>query len=224
MRPTRFALSLNSSGTAIDGEARTVTVHLERDAMDAVSAVRIEDDGHGISSDEVEATFGRIGDSWKRHSTRTRNGLRAVHGNLGEGRLRAFALGSRVVWASRSVNTAGEWQDVTITGSRGGEILKFGYRVSASGVPSRVPRRARRLCECPRNAPPGSWWRTTWSGRDRRPPTARGTSRGRLPACSTSVSARPGRRAIKSQSVGLSANFLRSERRSDDGQTILKVA
>jgi DNA mismatch repair ATPase MutL len=47
---------------AIDGEARTVTAQLERDAMDAVSAVRIEDDGHGISSDEVEAIFGRIGD------------------------------------------------------------------------------------------------------------------------------------------------------------------
>jgi DNA topoisomerase VI subunit B len=62
----------------IDGEAHSVTVQLERDSMDAVSAVRVEDDGHGISSDEVEATFGRIGDSWKKHSARTMNGLRAV--------------------------------------------------------------------------------------------------------------------------------------------------
>jgi hypothetical protein len=118
---------------AIDGEARTVTVKLERDAMDAVSAVRIEDDGHGVSSDEVEATFGRIGDSWKKHSTRTRNGLRAVHGKLGEGRLRAFALGSRVVWASRSINTAGERQDVTITGSRGSRhVFRWDATATAS--------------------------------------------------------------------------------------------
>jgi Histidine kinase-, DNA gyrase B-, and HSP90-like ATPase len=63
---------------AIDGEAHSVTVQLERDSMDAVSAVRVEDDGHGISSDEVEATFGRIGDSWKKHSARTMNGLHEV--------------------------------------------------------------------------------------------------------------------------------------------------
>ena len=105
---------------AVDGEANTVTVLLDRDgALDAITAVAVEDDGHGITSDEVEATFGRIGDSWKKHSERTRNGLRILHGKLGEGRLRAFALGSRVVWASRSVNTAGECQDVMITGDRG---------------------------------------------------------------------------------------------------------
>src|SRR5580658_7921316 len=79
---------------AIDGEARAVTVRLERDAvMEAVIAVVVEDDGHGISSDEVEATFGRIGDSWKKRSERTKNGVRVLHGKLGEGRLRAFALG-----------------------------------------------------------------------------------------------------------------------------------
>src|SRR5580700_1563237 len=104
---------------AIDGEAHTVTVRLERSAMDAIVAVAVEDDGHGISSDEVEATFWRIGDSWKKRSERTKNGLRVLHGKLGEGRLRVFALGSRVVWDSRSVNTAGELQNITISGNRG---------------------------------------------------------------------------------------------------------
>jgi hypothetical protein len=104
---------------AIDGEAHAVVVRLERDAtMEAITAVVVEDDGHGISSDEVEATFGRIGDSWKKRSERTKSGLRVLHGKLGEGRLRAFALGSRVVWASCSVNSAGERQNVAITGNR----------------------------------------------------------------------------------------------------------
>lgn len=118
---------------AVDGEAHTVTVRLERGAMDAISAVLIEDDGHGISSDEIEATFGRIGDSWKKRSERTKNGLRVLHGKLGEGRLRAFALGSRVIWASRSVNTAGEHQDVTITGNRGNRhVFRWDATTAAS--------------------------------------------------------------------------------------------
>jgi hypothetical protein len=41
--------------------------------------------------------------------------------------------------------------------------------------------------------------------------------------CSTNVPATPDRRAIESQSVRLGASFLRPERRSDDGQMILKA-
>jgi hypothetical protein len=50
------------------------------------------------------------------------------------------------------------------------------------------------------------------------------TTRRRARFCSISATAASNRRAIESQSVRLSANFLRPERRSDDGQTILKVA
>jgi hypothetical protein len=122
---------------AIDGEAHTVTVRLERAPdWDAIVAVSVDDDGHGISPDEVEATFGRIGNSWKSRSERTKNGLRYLHGKLGQGRLRAFALGSRVVWVSRSVNTAGEQQEVTISGSRDSRHV---FRWEATAVASRSP-------------------------------------------------------------------------------------
>jgi hypothetical protein len=103
---------------AVDAEATSVEVLLERSESDAVVGVTVEDDGHGISSDEVRATFGRIGDSWKRLSARSKNEKRALHGKLGQGRLRAFALGSRVTWDSNSVNTAGEKQRVLIQGDR----------------------------------------------------------------------------------------------------------
>jgi len=133
--PVRAVVELVWNG--IDGEAQTVTVRLERGAMDGISAVVVEDDGHGISSDEVEATFGRIGDSWKKRSERTKNGMRVLHGKLGEGRLRAFALGSTVVWASGSVNTAGEHQDVTITGSRGNRhVFRWDAIAAASSSPT----------------------------------------------------------------------------------------
>lgn len=51
-------------------------------------------------------------------SEKSKNGKRYLHGKLGEGRLRAFALGSRVSWVSVSVNAIGQREQITITGSR----------------------------------------------------------------------------------------------------------
>jgi len=51
-------------------------------------------------------------------SEKSKNGKRYLHGKLGEGRLRAFALGSRVSWVSISDNTIGQREQITITGSR----------------------------------------------------------------------------------------------------------
>jgi DNA topoisomerase VI subunit B len=110
----------------IDGEADAVRVLLRRTDMEAIDAVIVEDDGHGITSDEVEWTFGRIGGSWKALSSTSKNGKRSLHGKLGEGRLRAFALGSRVTWVSESINTAGVHETVTIEGDRdSGHVLHW---------------------------------------------------------------------------------------------------
>ncbi len=103
---------------AVDAEATNVVVTMERSSMDAIDQVRVEDDGHGINSDEVASTFGRIGGSWKSLSEKSKNGKRYLHGQLGEGRLRAFALGSRVSWVSISDNAIEQREQITITGSR----------------------------------------------------------------------------------------------------------
>jgi hypothetical protein len=82
--------------------------------------------------------------------------------------------------------------------------------------PSRCPRRRRRLLSLRHrlDAPV-----LVHAARPADPvPTAGETS-----ACSTSISRTSDRHAIESQSVPLSASFTRPERRSDDGQTILKV-
>src|SRR4051812_26304005 len=90
--PVRAVVEL--TWNAIDAEASNVNVRLERDqTTESLTTVLVEDDGHGISSDEVEATFGRIGESWKKHSRRSKTNKRRLHGSLGEGRLRAFAFG-----------------------------------------------------------------------------------------------------------------------------------
>jgi len=114
--PVRAVVEL--AWNSIDAEATTVTVTLVRDGMGAIDEVQVADDGHGISSDEVTSTFGRIGGSWKSLSEKSKNGKRYLHGKLGEGRLRAFALGSRVSWVSVSDNTAMQRQRVSIFGSR----------------------------------------------------------------------------------------------------------
>lgn len=51
---------------AVDAEATNVVVTMERSSMAAIDQARVEDDGHGISSDEVASTFGRIGGSGSR--------------------------------------------------------------------------------------------------------------------------------------------------------------
>jgi Histidine kinase-, DNA gyrase B-, and HSP90-like ATPase len=103
---------------SIDAEAETVTVRLRRDdVLEAIAEVVVEDNGHGISPEEVPTTFGRIGDSWKRFAMKSKNGKRRLHGELGEGRLRVFALGSQVAWQSRSRDIAGVFHDVHIWGT-----------------------------------------------------------------------------------------------------------
>jgi histidine kinase/DNA gyrase B/HSP90-like ATPase len=102
---------------AIDAEAPTVEVDFERDEWDAIIKSTVKDTGHGISVDELESTFGRIGGSWKLHASKTKNGRRGLHGKRGEGRLRVFALGNRVEWVSHSIDATGQLQRVEIRGS-----------------------------------------------------------------------------------------------------------
>jgi hypothetical protein len=124
---------------AIDAEATTVTVELQHDdTLGGIVKTVVSDTGHGIDRDELDTTFGRIGGSWKRLATKSKNNKRSLHGERGEGRLRAFALGSRVTWTSYSIDTAGVLQRVTVSGTTEHRHV-FEYEVQpASGVPTRT--------------------------------------------------------------------------------------
>ncbi len=119
----------------IDAEARRVVVEFERQEFGAISLVRVVDDGHGITSNEVESTFGRIGGSWKKLSVKSKNGLRVLHAKSGEGRLRAFALGTVVSWESDSDDPSGKREHVTICGSRSSRD-HFCWEARASDAPT----------------------------------------------------------------------------------------
>jgi hypothetical protein len=90
---------------AVDANATTVDITVNRTVADAVDEVVVRDNGHGFTADEITAMFGAVGGSWKHHAAnrKTRGGGRILHGDKGEGRWKAFAMGDRVVWESVTV-------------------------------------------------------------------------------------------------------------------------
>lgn len=85
---------------AYDADAREVKVELEEGQLTKLGVIRIVDDGTGIPADEVETYFQSLGGSWKKRAVKT-DGGRSIHGEKGQGRFKAFALGDRVTWVSR---------------------------------------------------------------------------------------------------------------------------
>lgn len=116
---------------SIDAEASRIKVELERNSSGGIAAIKVNDDGHGISADEVSSTFGRLGGSWKAKQQKSKNDVRTLHGKLGHGRLRAFALGSKVVWESIGIDSAGVMQEVVIEGVIANRD-RFGIRIVPS--------------------------------------------------------------------------------------------
>lgn len=94
---------------SLDAEAHTVHVSLLRNDAGGVDGVTVEDDGHGISPDEFQSSFKWVGNSWKRGAQTTKGPeARPLHGERGQGRLRAFALGTTVRWISVADDTTGQ--------------------------------------------------------------------------------------------------------------------
>jgi hypothetical protein len=86
---------------AYDADATEVRVELKADHLTKLGQIRVIDNGSGIPRSEVESFFQKLGGSWKKNSPKTENG-RAIHGEKGQGRFKAFALGDRVAWTSRN--------------------------------------------------------------------------------------------------------------------------
>lgn len=100
---------------ALDADAKEVRVDLITNALGAVDAVRISDDGTGIDVLRADATFGSLGGSWKRLGTATELAHRRLHGRHGRGRFKAFALGAHVEWRT-TVRLDGELMSYTLSG------------------------------------------------------------------------------------------------------------
>ena len=93
---------------ALDADAREVKIDLIQNALGAVEAIRVTDDGAGVDVDRIEATFGGLGGSWKKERSLTLGLRRRLHGRHGRGRFKAFALGNHVEWrTTRAAVAAG---------------------------------------------------------------------------------------------------------------------
>ncbi|MBW8800329.1 MAG: ATP-binding protein [Streptomyces sp.] len=95
---------------SVDADAAHVAVTLERNDLGGVDRVRLQDDGSGMSAEHCEEYFRPIGASWKKRAQGSPVKKRALHGKNGRGRVRAFALGTRVRWTSVSDAPGGRQQ------------------------------------------------------------------------------------------------------------------
>ncbi|MGJ5122311.1 ATP-binding protein [Bradyrhizobium oligotrophicum] len=84
---------------AYDADASKVSVSFQDDGLTRLSLIQIEDDGTGIPRADVDSFFQSLGGSWKRKGMKTKRG-RFIHGERGQGRFKAFALGASVTWIS----------------------------------------------------------------------------------------------------------------------------
>lgn len=86
---------------SFDADADDVRIILERNKLDTLEEIRVQDDGSGIPYKEAETAFGHLGGSWKMSAKTTPDKKRGLHGKTGKGRFKAFALGSSVRWITR---------------------------------------------------------------------------------------------------------------------------
>jgi hypothetical protein len=85
---------------SLDADAHSVAVALHRNEADGVTGVEVADDGHGMAPEELSSAFRWVGNSWKRMARRSKGEQRPLHGRFGQGRLRAFALGTQIEWVT----------------------------------------------------------------------------------------------------------------------------
>lgn len=101
----------------LDADAHNVEVTLARNEVDGIEAVTVKDDGHGMAPEACDTAFRSIGGSWKKATKRSLGESRPLHGESGQGRLRAFALGANVKWTTVADDTAGVRQETVIRAS-----------------------------------------------------------------------------------------------------------
>lgn len=84
---------------SLDADANRIDVSLERGGLQDLHKITIADDGDGFSRRDALSAFTRLGGSMKFGRSTTRKG-RILHGQKGEGRYRALALGALINWTS----------------------------------------------------------------------------------------------------------------------------
>ncbi|MCZ7590540.1 MAG: ATP-binding protein [Gaiella sp.] len=85
---------------SLDADAHKIDIVFDRNALGGVEALRVIDDGHGMTEDAAIEDFSRLGSSWKQHAERSKAEGRLLHGRDGQGRWAAYGLGEQIAWTS----------------------------------------------------------------------------------------------------------------------------
>lgn len=117
---------------SLDADAHLVQVDLTRNQAEGVVGVTVSDDGHGMSPEDVRGYFRRVGDSWKRGARVTQGEGRPLHGQAGQGRLRAFAIGNEVSWTTVGDDVVGKRVRTVV---RARSTAKDGFDLADTDVP-----------------------------------------------------------------------------------------
>jgi len=104
-RPAQALAELLWNG--LDAEATKVSVEADRGPI-GLTSIRVRDNGHGMAPEEAEGLFTSLGGSWKRGAKQSKNGKRMLHGEEGNGRFRALALGRVVEWNVTAANASSQ--------------------------------------------------------------------------------------------------------------------
>lgn len=100
-RPSRrFAGISELIWNGLDAEATKVTVSIAENALGGADQVIVTDNGHGMTNAEAHRYFATLGGSWKRTAPgrHSKSKKRVLHGSEGQGRWRAFGVGTFVTW------------------------------------------------------------------------------------------------------------------------------
>ena len=100
----------------LDADAEEIQVAFQKNDIEGLTRVVVRDDGHGLPYEEAEAAFQNLGGSWKRSAQKTRRKGRILHGQLGKGRFKVFAIGTSIIWNTR-YPTNGHFSEYSISGS-----------------------------------------------------------------------------------------------------------
>lgn len=84
---------------SVDAGATKVDVKINKNDLGGVHSVEVIDNGFGISASNINNTFGQFGASQKTPETYNPRG-KLFHGSLGEGRFKAYSLGTVIEWTT----------------------------------------------------------------------------------------------------------------------------
>lgn len=117
----------------LDAGADHVAVRFESNPLDGIEKIRVKDTGCGIEHGDIQSLFGNLGESWKKSKGRFKG--RALHGKNGQGRFKAFGLGTRVEWQTVYESGDGPMRYQIIGNATSLTDLRFTDPVKANGDP-----------------------------------------------------------------------------------------